>query len=74
MPLIIPSFFGVPLYIFLLRQFFLGLPTELLDSASAPSGNFDLVFQQGGGRMVGRLRSLAKSAKALRLPTIQANL
>ncbi|EGK06866.1 50S ribosomal protein L18 [Desmospora sp. 8437] len=42
--------------------------------ASAPSGNFDLVFQQGGGRMVGRLRSLAKSAKALRLPTIQANL
>lgn len=33
LPLIVPTFFGVPFYIFLLRQFFLGLPNELLDSA-----------------------------------------
>ena len=26
LPLIVPAFFGVPFYIFLLRQFFLGLP------------------------------------------------
>lgn len=29
LPLVIPAFFGVPFYIFLLRQFFLGLPNEL---------------------------------------------
>ena len=28
LPLIVPSFFGVPLYIFLLRQFFRALPRE----------------------------------------------
>lgn len=33
LPLIVPSFFGVPFYIFLLRQFFLGLPDTLRDSA-----------------------------------------
>nr|WP_280525615.1 RHS repeat-associated core domain-containing protein [Kroppenstedtia eburnea] len=63
---------------FLTRDSFEGFENEPLSlnryTYSAPSGNFDLVFQQGGGRMVGRLRSLAKSAKALRLPTIQANL
>ena len=32
-PLIVPSFFGAPFYIFLFRQFFLGLPRELDDAA-----------------------------------------
>jgi ABC-type glycerol-3-phosphate transport system permease component len=32
-PLIVPSFFGYPFYIFLLRQFFLNLPWELTESA-----------------------------------------
>ena len=33
LPLIVPSFFGVPLYIFLIRQFFQTIPDELLDAA-----------------------------------------
>ncbi|ULL13808.1 carbohydrate ABC transporter permease [Paenibacillus sp. H1-7] len=33
LPLIIPQFFGVPFYIFLLRQFFLGLPDALREAA-----------------------------------------
>ena len=32
-PLIIPSFLGQPFFIFLLRQFFLSLPTSLFDAA-----------------------------------------
>jgi len=32
-PLIIPSFFGAPFFIFLLRQFFLGIPYELTEAA-----------------------------------------
>ena len=32
-PLIVPSFFGVPFYIFLLRQFFLGIPEDLSAAA-----------------------------------------
>lgn len=32
-PLIIPAFFGTPFYIFLLRQFFLGVPRDLSASA-----------------------------------------
>lgn len=32
-PLIIPSFFGYPLYIILLRQFMLNIPDELLEAA-----------------------------------------
>jgi multiple sugar transport system permease protein len=32
-PLIVPSFFGNAFYIFLLRQFFLGIPQDLSDSA-----------------------------------------
>lgn len=32
-PLVLGSFFGVPFYIFLLRQFFRGLPRDLEDSA-----------------------------------------
>ncbi len=33
LPLIVPSFFGVPFYIFLLTQFFRGLPEELAEAA-----------------------------------------
>ncbi len=33
LPLIVPAFFGSPFYIFLLRQFFMGIPTELEDAA-----------------------------------------
>ncbi|MBB6731291.1 carbohydrate ABC transporter permease [Cohnella zeiphila] len=33
LPLTIGSFFGAPFYIFLLRQFMLGLPTELIEAA-----------------------------------------
>ncbi|HZS86209.1 MAG TPA: carbohydrate ABC transporter permease [Chloroflexota bacterium] len=33
-PLVVPSFFGNPFYIFLLRQFFLGIPRELEDAAA----------------------------------------
>jgi multiple sugar transport system permease protein len=32
-PLIVPSFFGNPFFIFLLRQFFMTIPTELDDAA-----------------------------------------
>ncbi|MGQ9631662.1 MAG: carbohydrate ABC transporter permease [bacterium] len=32
-PLIVPSFFGVPFFIFLLRQFFMTIPQELSDAA-----------------------------------------
>jgi len=33
LPLIVPSIFGAPFFIFLLRQFFLGIPSELSDAA-----------------------------------------
>ncbi len=33
LPLVVPSLFGAPYFIFLLRQFFLGLPDELSDAA-----------------------------------------
>jgi multiple sugar transport system permease protein len=33
LPLIVPAFFGNPLYIFLMRQFMLGIPRELSDAA-----------------------------------------
>lgn len=32
-PLILPAFLGAPFFIFLLRQFFLGIPDELLEAA-----------------------------------------
>ena len=32
-PLVIPAFFGVPFYIFLLRQFFMGIPQDLSAAA-----------------------------------------
>ncbi|MCD6289434.1 MAG: carbohydrate ABC transporter permease [Anaerolineae bacterium] len=33
LPLIVPTFFGNPFYVFLLRQFFLTIPDELVDAA-----------------------------------------
>jgi len=33
LPLIVPAFFGSPFYIFLLRQFMMGIPRELSDAA-----------------------------------------
>lgn len=32
-PLILPSFFGVPFFIFLMRQFYLGIPYDLVEAA-----------------------------------------
>lgn len=39
LPLIVPAFFGSPFYIFLLRQFFLTLPSELEDAARVDGAN-----------------------------------
>jgi ABC-type glycerol-3-phosphate transport system permease component len=39
LPLIVPTFFGHPFYIFLLRQFFLTLPSELDDAARIDGAN-----------------------------------
>ncbi|HEY7968437.1 MAG TPA: carbohydrate ABC transporter permease, partial [Candidatus Limnocylindrales bacterium] len=33
LPLVLPTFLGTPFFIFLLRQFFMGIPRELLDAA-----------------------------------------
>jgi multiple sugar transport system permease protein len=33
LPLVVPTFLGTPFFIFLLRQFFLGIPNDLLDAA-----------------------------------------
>lgn len=38
-PLILPAFLGTPFFIFLLRQFFLAIPRELLESASLDGCN-----------------------------------
>ena len=44
-PLIIPAFFGTPFYIFLLRQFFLGVPQDLSASARIDGCNeFGIYF------------------------------
>jgi len=46
LPLIVPAFFGVPFYIFLLRQFFLGLPDDLRDAAKIDgAGEFRIYWQ-----------------------------
>lgn len=44
LPLIVPSFFGAPLYIFLLRQFFRALPRELEDAARMDGAGWWRVF------------------------------
>jgi multiple sugar transport system permease protein len=39
LPLIVPTYFGVPFFIFLLRQFFMGLPKDLDESARIDGSN-----------------------------------
>lgn len=39
LPLIVPSFFGAPFYIFLLRQFFLSIPREMDEAARIDGAN-----------------------------------
>jgi multiple sugar transport system permease protein len=43
-PLIVPAFFGNPFYIFLLRQFMLGIPNELSDAARVDGANEFQIF------------------------------
>lgn len=43
-PLIIPTFGGNPLYIFLLRQFFLGIPADLTEAAVIDGANELQIF------------------------------
>ena len=38
-PLVAPAFFGTPLFIFLMRQFFLTIPGELIDAARIDGAN-----------------------------------
>jgi len=46
LPLTIPAFFGAPLYIFLLRQFFLTLPRELEDAAKVDGCSHVRIYRQ----------------------------
>src|SRR5882762_779153 len=43
-PLIVPTFFGVPLYIFLLRQFFMSIPRDLSDAARNDGANELVIY------------------------------
>lgn len=45
-PLILPSFFGNAFFIFMMRQFFLGLPTELADAARVDGASEFRIFWQ----------------------------
>jgi multiple sugar transport system permease protein len=45
LPLVVPSFFGVPFFVFLLTQFFKNLPLELVESARLDGANEWLIFQ-----------------------------
>ena len=38
-PLVAPAFFGTPLFIFLMRQFFMTIPSELIDAARIDGAN-----------------------------------
>ncbi|GGE28814.1 sn-glycerol-3-phosphate transport system permease protein UgpE [Pullulanibacillus camelliae] len=44
LPLTVPAFFGNPFFIFLLRQFFLGIPYELSESARIDGANEFKIF------------------------------
>ncbi|MDX9972492.1 MAG: carbohydrate ABC transporter permease [FCB group bacterium] len=44
LPLIVPAFFGVPFYIFLLRQFFMGIPQDLSAAARIDGCNEFAIF------------------------------
>ena len=46
LPLIVPAFFGIPFFIFLMRQFFLGIPDALTDAARLDgAGELRIFFQ-----------------------------
>ncbi len=46
LPLVVPHFFGNAFFIFLLRQFFMGIPTELSDAAKIDGANeFQILFR-----------------------------
>lgn len=45
-PLIVPSFFGVPFYVFLLRQFFRSIPNELTEAARIDGANELRIYWQ----------------------------
>lgn len=46
LPLIVPAFFGVPFSIFLLRQFFMGLPDALRDAAKIDGASEFRIYWQ----------------------------
>ena len=46
LPLIVPTFLGNPFFIFLLRQFFMGLPAELSDAAHVDGASEFRIFTQ----------------------------
>ncbi len=46
LPLVIPTFLGSPFFIFLLRQFFMGLPEELSDAARVDGASEFRIFTQ----------------------------
>lgn len=46
LPLIIPPCFGVPLFIFLMRQFFLTIPEEMIESARLEGASEWQIFRQ----------------------------
>jgi multiple sugar transport system permease protein len=46
LPLVVPAFLGNPFYIFLMRQFMLGIPRELTDAAKVDGANEFQVFRK----------------------------
>ena len=46
LPLIVPAYFGHPFYIFLLRQFFMTIPTELEDAARIDGASSFQILRQ----------------------------
>jgi len=45
-PMIVPAFFGTPLYIFLMRQFYMGLPKDITEAAHIDGAGEFRVFWQ----------------------------
>ncbi len=46
LPLIVPSFLGTPFFIFIMRQFFLSIPTELYEAARIDGANELRIYGQ----------------------------
>jgi len=46
LPLVVPTFFGNPFFVFLLRQFFMSLPEELADAARVDGASEFRIFWQ----------------------------